>query len=674
MRIFSLHDNSKRYAMKTRLICISAFLFFLFCTPGFSQNSGSEYVPNGEKADADNLSSYEGTVLDVVVHSPGLENNLLGDSPYRPVTVYLPPGYGDNPCMYYPVVYLLHGYNCDNHIFLKDGGYNMDIKNILNDLISQDIISPLIIVMPNSKNAYYGSMYTNSIVTGNWEDFIVDDVVNYVDRNFRTLPQRESRGITGHSMGGYGTFKLAMRNPQVFHALYGLSIGMLVFEDLILGKLKENLIKALLSDPDNFETLDYGAQGAYAMAAAFAPNPSTKYFGELPITAEGVVIDSIWQKWLKHDPYTMLPSHKDSLLKYHAIQFDCGEFDENGCFPINVKFSEALDQHGIEHVFEGFEGGHKDKIGERIEQKVLPFFSDNLADSLTIDSFIPNLLYIQYFETDENSPFRGKILLDTCHWDVDSISYAIIEGDTAGVFSIDNETKEILGDSSKLNYETVKSYDLKIQASYKHDSVDITDTIIFYIKLRNLNDNSPVLNDTTFIIQENSPAMEPVGTLGAEDLDGDIIYFEIIDGNTNGTFSISKQLGQIRVANPDSLDYESIPQFNLTVVVRELFGPHTDTATVIINIIDVITSIPSAEDQDFLKIYPNPTGGILYLDVLENSMQISEVEIISITGRTIYHKAESIEQVDVSPFTNGLYFVKVRVNGNMYLEKVIIQE
>jgi len=78
----------------------------------------------------------------------------------------------------------------------------MDMKNILNDLISQDIISPLIVVMPNSKNDYHGSMYTNSMVTGNWEDFIVDDMVNYVDRNFRTLPQRESRGIAGHSMGG----------------------------------------------------------------------------------------------------------------------------------------------------------------------------------------------------------------------------------------------------------------------------------------------------------------------------------------------------------------------------------------------------------------------------------------------------------------------------------------
>jgi hypothetical protein len=81
-----------------------------------------------------------------------------------------------------------------------------------------------------------------------------------------------------------------------------------------------------------------------------------------------------------------------------------------------------------------------------------------------------------------------------------------------------------------------------------------------------------------------------------------------------------------RLANPDSLDYESMPRFNLKVFVRELFGPHTDTANLIINIIDVVTSIPAAEDQNFLKIYPNPTGGILYLDVLENSMQISEVE------------------------------------------------
>ena len=117
--------------------------------------------------------------------------------------------------------------------------------------------------------------------------------------------------------------------------------------------------------------------------------------------------------------------------------------------------------------------------------------------------------------------------------------------------------------------------------------------------------------------------MEPVGTLGAEDLDGGIIYFEIIDGNINGTFSISKQLGQIRVANPDSLDYESISQFNLTIVVKELFGPHADTATVIINIIDVVTSIPTAEDQDFLKIYPNLKKS------LQKEFDVTEEQIFS---------------------------------------------
>ena len=441
-----------------------------------------------------------------------------------------------------------------------------------------------------------------------------------------------------------------------------------------MGIWKEDLRQAVISDPDDFETLDQGVQSSIAKAAAFAPNPSTKYFGEFPITSEGVVIDSIWQKWLKHDPYNMLPSHKDSLLKFHAIQFDCGESDLFGLFPSNVKFSEALDQHGIEHVFEGFEGSHQDKIGERIEQKVLPFFSDHLADTLVSNSFIPNLLYSHCFEIDENSHLRERILPDTCYWDVDSMQYQLIYGDGADIFSINSATNEILADSAELDYEKKELYELLVQASYKYDTMEITDTAMIIIKLRNINDNAPVFHDTTFSIEENSPALTHVGTLGAEDLDGDIIYFEIIDGNINGTFSISKQLGQIRIANPDSLDYESMPQFNLKVVVKELFGPHTDTATVIINIIDVVTSIPSAEDQDFLKIYPNPTGGILYLDVLENSMQISEVEIINITGRTIYHKAESIEQVDVSGFSKGLYFVKVRVNGNMYVEKVIIQE
>ena len=138
----------------------------------------------------------EGQVVVDTVHSEALENNFLGDSPDRPVSIYLPPGYDSSPDKHYPVIYFLHSYGIDHTAFF--GGYpwySVDFKTICDDLISSGEIDPMIVVSPNAYNKYWGSFYTNSSVTGNWGDFIVEDLINYIDRNFRTLPQKESRGL-----------------------------------------------------------------------------------------------------------------------------------------------------------------------------------------------------------------------------------------------------------------------------------------------------------------------------------------------------------------------------------------------------------------------------------------------------------------------------------------------
>ena len=132
--------------MKTRFIYLSTLSFLFLCSAGFSQNPNLKNFINGGEFNAPHQSLSEGTVVDVVVHSPGLENNLLGDSPDRDVTVYLPPGYWENPCSYYPVIYLLHGIMGDNNTFLEGGSLNMNIKNTLDNLISENIISPVIVV------------------------------------------------------------------------------------------------------------------------------------------------------------------------------------------------------------------------------------------------------------------------------------------------------------------------------------------------------------------------------------------------------------------------------------------------------------------------------------------------------------------------------------------------
>ena len=329
--------------------------------------------------------STESKLIVTQVHSPGLENNILNDSPDRNVTLYLPPGYEDYPKIHYPVLYLLHGGLSDNNFWFGGGYLDIDMKKILDTLINKNIIIPMIAVAPDAKNKYGGSWYTNSTVTGNWEDFIVHDLVQHVDSNYRTLPQAESRGIAGHSMGGYGTIKLPMKHPDIFGVAYSLSGGFLIFED-IRGTMKEDIIKAVQSDSFSY-SLPLEVQVIYQMAVAFAPNLSTPSYSEFPLTENGELIDSVWQKWLEHEPYSMIYTYKDSLLKLRAIQFDCGTSDEY-FYDGNVGLSQALSENGIEHVFQEYNGDHYNKVTERIESKVLPFFSATLSKNMLGDTVV----------------------------------------------------------------------------------------------------------------------------------------------------------------------------------------------------------------------------------------------------------------------------------------------
>jgi len=264
--------------------------------------------------------------------------------------------------------------------------------------------------------------------------------------------------------------------------------------------------------------------------------------------------------------------------------------------------------------------------------------------------------------------------------DIDDLKKKI-DGDTAGVFEINNATNELLADSEKLDYEKQKSYELMIRASYKNDTIDLADTAMMVVKLLNINDNAPLFNDTTFSIPENSPAQTVVGELNAVDPDGDIIYYEIIEGNKDNIFYLAKTIGTIKVTKPDSLDYENENrrQFILTVVVKELYGPHSDTATMIIEVTndpsDDDTSIPVAiVSGNNIKVYPNPANDRLYIELPYGRSGIFDVEIINLTGRTVYRHRVHQGQIDVSGFAEGLYLVKVTTNHKVSINKILIKQ
>ena len=182
--------------------------------------------------------------------------------------------YKKTPEMRFPVVYLLHGYTGTNKLW-TNGAYieGLDIAKIADDLIAGGRIKPMILVAPDCHNKYRGSWYTNSPVTGNWEDFVAKELIRHIDANYRTIADRNSRGIVGHSMGGHGAIKLAMKHPGTYCALYAMSPAWVVFSEMRDSPWIERLTDAAEAKrQEDFAGLHWRSQAAIALAAAIAPN------------------------------------------------------------------------------------------------------------------------------------------------------------------------------------------------------------------------------------------------------------------------------------------------------------------------------------------------------------------------------------------------------------------
>ena len=352
--------------------------------------------------------SQSGRFEHITVYSPSLEGNLLGDSTSRGVSVYLPWQYDTIPFARFPVIYMLHGYGWTNTSFVN----NLNLETNFNWAFRQSWSIPMIVVIPDNFNFYNGSWYTNSIVTGGWEDFVTQDLVEFVDNNYRTLPDRENRGISGHSMGGYGAMTLAMKNPDVYRAVYALSSANLVLEEVVLGTMYNYLLQAAcVTDPSQFPGLPWQARAMVAAGAAFALNINPHpFYCDLPVDCAGNLIDSTWQKWLLYDPYSMIDTYKNNLLQYNGdIRFDCGWYNTY-LYSANCEFDSALTEKNIPHDFFEYEGDHMNKIQERIRWAVIPFFAGALVNDVESENQnIPNKFLIsQNYPNPFNSITRIK--------------------------------------------------------------------------------------------------------------------------------------------------------------------------------------------------------------------------------------------------------------------------
>jgi S-formylglutathione hydrolase FrmB len=326
-----------------------------------------------------------GKLVELKVSSSALKGNLLGDPVEQTVDVYLPPSYETSPAKRYPTIYLLHGYSGGIKDW-TDGYQGMGIRQMMDELIRSGTIREMIVVVPNGANAYLGSFYTNSVVTGNWEDYIYRDLVSFIDSHFRTIARPESRGIAGHSMGGYGSVVMGMKHPDVFSAVYALSPCCMGMEgDIGAENQAWNKIIALNSEDQlsrqvaSFE--EFWKIVGVALSASFSPDKDRLPFHvDFPFKQQDgklVPNEPAYSLWRSKMPLYMVDSYKQNLLKLRGLYLDVGQNDEFSHIRITTPlFSKALSDKDIPHGFEIYAGGtHNSKIRERMENHVLEFFS-----------------------------------------------------------------------------------------------------------------------------------------------------------------------------------------------------------------------------------------------------------------------------------------------------------
>ena len=331
-----------------------------------------------------------GTLLDVEVPGPALEGNLLGMPTARAAQVYLPPGY-DAGTRRYPVLYVLHGIGDPITVWTEPwsddaAGYGT-LQRLMDRGIDAGLVQPMIFVVVDARTPFPGGHYADSPVTGNWEDFIAEDLVGYMDTTYRTLPAAASRGILGHSMGGHGALRLGLKRPDVFSVVYGLNPSLLGWAGDVSAENPAFATLLTAEDPSaHFET-DFYVAAIIGVSQAFSPNPQKPpFFADYPFRLEDgrVVPDpDAHARWEANFPASMIDGYLARGIPLRGLRFDSAFEDEFSHIPPTARaLSARLTERGVEHTFEMYNGDHRNRLwgrGGRLYTEALPYFSRLLA-------------------------------------------------------------------------------------------------------------------------------------------------------------------------------------------------------------------------------------------------------------------------------------------------------
>lgn len=312
------------------------------------------------------------TVEHIKIHGAALEGNLEGDAVDRDAIVFLPPSYVGEKHRRYPVVYALHGYS----IGAEQWSHEIHVPQTIEGAFAQGA-KEMIVVLPDSKTVHNGSMYSSSATTGDFENYVAHDVVEYIDAHYRTIARRESRGLVGHSMGGYGATRIGMKHADVFGSLYIMSPCCL--SPRAGGPANPEIEKALeaVKTPEDSAKLTFFARAQLASAAAWSPDPKNPpLYLDLPMK-NGEEQKDVVAKWTANAPLAFLDQYVGNLRMYKAIAIDVG--DQDGLKVDTGKLHEAMDRYGIANSFEIYKGTHTSAVADRFQNHVMKFFGENLC-------------------------------------------------------------------------------------------------------------------------------------------------------------------------------------------------------------------------------------------------------------------------------------------------------
>ena len=309
----------------------------------------------------------QGTVKVLRHTSEILRGNPLNDPFERDLYVYQPPNY-EATIENFPVVYCLTGFTGRGKMFLNDAAFVPNLAERLDKLIAEKKIRPLIAVMPDCFTHFGGSQYINSAATGNYEDYLTEEIVPFVDENFRTKNERDFRAVMGHSSGGYGALIMAMRHADLFGLACSTSgdcyFDLCYLPDFpkafraIKGDPKQ-LIEKFWKEDERKNSDDFAALNVLGMSACYSPNREAEMNFDLPFDLQtGELRDDVLARWREHDPAFLVEKYAENLKSLKLLFLDAGTRDE---FALDLGariLSRRLNDAKIAHIHEEFDDGH----------------------------------------------------------------------------------------------------------------------------------------------------------------------------------------------------------------------------------------------------------------------------------------------------------------------------